>query len=205
MITLYHLTQSRSQRIVWLLEELDLEYDLQAFDRNPETGLAPDIFKTFHPLGKAPVLVDGEVTLAESGAIVEYLIDKYGQNRLKPNFATKAYYQYIQWLHYAEGSLMMALMVFRLAKEEVKERYALDNAMTHLSYLDQHLMHHHWLLGKDLTGADFMVSFPAQFVTAMMGDKFPNIARYAEQIASYPSYLKAIEKVGQLDFSQLKG
>src|SRR5687767_4954534 len=111
MLTVHHLNNSRSQRILWLMEELGLEYDIKRYQRDPETMLAPPSLRKIHPLGKSPIVTDGDLVLVESGAIVEYLVDTYGKGRLRPEAGTPEHRRYVYWLHYAEGSLMPPLLL----------------------------------------------------------------------------------------------
>lgn len=204
MITLYSLKQSRSQRIVWLLEALGVPFEVKSFEREPVTRFAPPIFKTLHPLGKAPILTDGDLTLAESGAIVEYLIEKYGNGRFTPKACSVAHYLHQQWLHYAEGSIMPAILQKMFATDSSKIDYFNGQVSLHLDYVEKYLSDRKWFCGDELTGADIMMSFPCQVAMFMLPQEmYPNIARFVEQVESHPSYLKAVERVGQLDLHLL--
>lgn len=204
MITLYSLKQSRSQRIVWLLEALGVPFEVQSFEREPVTRSAPPIFKTLHPLGKAPVLKDGNLTLAESAAIVEYLIERYGNGRFTPETDTTDYYHYVQWLHYAEGSIMPAILQKMMATDESKINYFNSQVSLHLDYVEQHLNGKKWFCGNELTGADIMMSFPCQVAMFMLPNElYPNIARFVEQVENHPAYRQAVERVGELDLHSL--
>ncbi|RPD83956.1 glutathione S-transferase [Neisseria weixii] len=204
MITLYSLKQSRSQRIVWLLAELGVPFEVKSFERESVTRLAPPIFKTLHPLGKAPILTDDDFVLAESAAIVEYLIAKYGNGQLIPSKNTQEYYRYLQWLHYAEGSIMPAIVQKMLATDGAKLDHFNSQVALHLDYVEQHLRDRKWFCGEQLTGADIMMSFPLQVAMFLLPEEtYPNIARFVEQVEHHPSYQKAIEKVGHLDLHLL--
>ena len=184
MITVHHLNNSRSQRILWLLEELGLEYDIKRYERNPDTMLAPDSLRKVHPLGKSPVITDGELTLAESGAIVEYLVGHYGNGALIPASDTKERLRYTYWLHYAEGSAMPPLLL-KLVLNKMEEgtpaflRFAtraitgaakrgfVDPQITlHLDYVNAELAKNTWFTGDEFTAADIQMSFPLEEAAA---------------------------------------
>ena len=195
MITLHLLKQSRALRIVWLLELLGLEYRLEQYARHPETLLAPDELKTFHPLGKSPILDDKGFILTESGAITDYLIQTYGGGRLMPAPGNHDYWQYQRWLHYAEASLMPLMLlglVFRKIDEapmpffvkpiarkitgNTRHNFIDPQTSLHLGHVDESLKGRAWLLGNDITGADIMMSYPLQAAAARFGlDAYPNI------------------------------
>lgn len=222
MIVLHHLNNSRSQRILWLLEELGLEYKLQRYERDPVTILAPPSLKKVHPLGKSPVITEGDVTLAESGAIIEYLIQTHGNGQFKPRPDSADYWQYVFWMHYAEGSLMPPLLL-RLVFEKVKEnpapffvkpiigkivketnkRFIGPQIKTHMGYVNDYLAQHSWLAGDALSGADFQMSFPLEAAVARgtVGAEYPNIVRYVKQFQSRPAYQKALEVGGEYNYA----
>jgi glutathione S-transferase len=202
MITVHHLNNSRSQRILWLLEELGAPYEIVFYQRDAVTNLAPPELKAVHPLGKSPVITDGALTIAESGAVVEYLIETHGAGALRPDRASAAYWPYIEWLHYAEGSAMLPLMlnlyVMRLgeAGAPLHERISseIDN---HLGYIAGALGDQPFLMGETLTGADIQVSFVAEVGRAMGRlAPFPNLAAYVERLQARPAYKRGIEKGG---------
>lgn len=204
MITLYALKQSRSQRIVWLLEALGVPYEVKNFEREPQTRAAPPIFKTLHPLGKAPILTDGETVIAESAAIVEYLIERYGKGAFIPNAGSPAYVQYKQWLHYAEGSIMPNFTLKLIAGDSPKADYIHHQLSLHLNYIEQYLADKKWFCGDQLTGADVMMSFPLQVAQFLLPEEaYPNIARYVEQVEQNEHYQRAVAKVGSLDLDKL--
>ncbi len=212
MITLYTLNQSRSQRIAWLLEELGVAYKAVIFERDSQTKLAPEDLKQIHPLGKAPIITDddtGELTtIAESGAIVEYLIDRYGQGKLKPAINTANYTNYLQWIHYAEGSLAFALIANMYAGDKFSA-FCHSQVGLQLGYVEQHLAEqakigNAWFVGNTLTGADILMSFPLQAALAHLPkDQFPHIHRFVEQVENHPNYLKANDKIGKIELEKL--
>ena len=208
MVTLHHLNNSRSQRILWLLEELGIPYEVKRYQRDAQTRLAPPELKAIHPLGKSPVVTDGDNVVAESGAIVEYLIDTYGNGRLRPAEGTKAMVPYRHWLHFAEGSamlpLMLALYTSRLgdAAAPLAPRISSEIA-NHLAYLDGALAKGPFLLGEDLTGADIQISFVIEAAAARgLLATYPNLARYAERIQARPAYQRALEVGGPYELGR---
>lgn len=202
MIKVHHLNNSRSQRILWLLEELGIEYEIINYQRDPVTRLAPAALKAIHPLGKSPVITDDGLVIAESGAIIEYIVRKYGNGRLAPAVDAPEYIKYLQWMHFAEGSamlpLLLALYVGRLgdAGAPLKPRITseIDN---HLSYLDVELAHSDYLLGPTLSAADIQVSFVVEAADARnLLDQYVNLSRYAERMHARPAYIRALERGG---------
>ena len=202
MIRLHHLNNSRSQRILWFLEELGLDYEIVFYQRDKETRLAPDELKGVHPLGKSPVLEDGDVKIAESGAIVDYLSRTYGNGRFGPGADGPDYTRYNEWLHYAEGSaalpFILALYVRRLgdAGAPLGPRIRGEIA-NNLSYIASSLGERTFLLGDDLTGADIMISFVLE--AANLGgtlEHFPNLKAYLARMHERDAYKRAIEKGG---------
>ncbi|MGO4999716.1 glutathione S-transferase [Oceanisphaera sp. W20_SRM_FM3] len=216
MIKLHHLNHSRSQRIIWLLEELELNYELVKHQRDIDTDLAPASLKKVHPLGKAPVLVDQELKLAESGAIIDYLAQRYGA-QLLPEKDSAAWWDYVYWLHYAEGSLMPPL-VMRLIFDKVQAApvpffvrpiiskivAGVDKAFLHqqihsqLNFVADHLSCHDWMLGEHFSAADIQMSFPLE--AAMYNPKwaaaYPRLKAYVDQLQARPAYLRALAKGG---------
>lgn len=199
MITLHHLNKSRSKRIIWLLEELGLEYEVIAYQRDSVTFLAPPELKNIHPLGKSPVIEDDGLVISESGAITEYLIDKYGNGKLAPKRGTAAYVEYSQWLHFAEGSAMFPLLLkMFVAKDGCKTNFLADYADTEilkiLTYVEQRLTDKIYLVEEQLTGADIMMSLIVESLQRNgMLDNFTNLSRYAKQLATHSAYKKADE------------
>ncbi|MBD1576156.1 MULTISPECIES: glutathione S-transferase family protein [Vibrio] len=201
MITLHHLAQSRSKRIIWLLEELQVPYEIKAYQRDPQTHLAPVELKQIHPLGKSPVIQEDDLVLAESGAITEYLAEKYAANLLVPAKNTPEYAHYLQWLHFAESSAALPLLMHYLvqidgSKPPFLSGYSLKELHLILGYLNDHLDNNTWLVGDQFTAADILLSFIIE------------TAYKLEQLTNYPvlqQYLAALhqrpaaEKAQQLE------
>lgn len=200
MITIYHLSTSRSERIVWLMEELGLDYRLEPFQRQP-SGAAPDALKAIHPLGKAPVIRDGETVLAESGAIVDYIVHRHGGDRLAVQPTAAEYARYLYWLHFAEGSLM-SLMLIALVLSRVPDGSAspagirvLARMRQMLAFVDAELGDGPYFAGAAFTAADVMMTFPFTTMRLFLDydlAPFPNIVAYLQRIEARPAYLKAI-------------
>jgi glutathione S-transferase len=206
VLTVHHLNQSRSQRILWLLEELGAPYDIKFYERDKTTNLAPPELKAVHPLGKSPVVTDEGQTIIESGAIVDYIIRKFGDGRLQPVEGTAQYTSYIEWLHYAEGSAMLPLMLKmytgRLGEAGAPLQPRIDSEMAnHLGYIEGALEGRDYLLG-DLTGADIQVSFVGE-LAAMFGQRanHPNIDAWVKRFQARPAYKKALERGGPYSFA----
>ena len=218
MIIVHHLNNSRSQRILWLLEELGLEYDIKRYQRDPKTMLAPPELRQIHPLGKSPVITDGDLTLAESGAIIEYLVDRYGNGRLLPAAGTPDRLRFTYWLHYAEGSvqpmLLMKLIFDRIEKapmpffarpiakaiaQKTKSSFIEPNIDRHLDYMETELGKTAWFAGQEFTAADIQMSFPLEAAVSRGGldAKRPKLMAFLERIHARPAYKKAIERGGE--------
>jgi glutathione S-transferase len=202
VIEVHHLNNSRSQRVLWCLEELDLPYEIVKYQRDPVTNLAPESLKKIHPLGKSPVIKDGEQVLIESGAILEYVVRRYGKGRLAPAQSSPDWPRYLQLMHYAEGSAMLPVML-KLYLSRLGEAGAplaprvTSEIENHFGYLDGELAHADWFVCKELTAADINLSFPIQAARMLHGlDKFPNLARFLERIHARPAYKRALEKGG---------
>ena len=216
MITVHHLENSRSQRILWLLEELGADYELKSYKRDPQTSLAPKALEAVHPLGKSPVITDGNVTVAESAAIVEYLVDKFDNGRLRPAAGTPAYLDYRYWLHYSEGTLaslmVLALFVGRIETAKmpffarpiarkiaamIRSGY-LDHTMErNLSFVNMSLGKSSWFCGESMTAADIQMSFPLEAAEVRAGlAEYPNIAAWLKRMRALDSYKAALEKGG---------
>ena len=202
MIEVHHLNASRSRRITWLLEELGTAYQIIMHQRDAVTSLAPPELKAIHPLGKAPVIRDNGTLIFESGAIVEYLIRRYGHGRFAPPRDTPDYDRYIQFLHYAEGSAMLPLMlrlyVGRLGEAgaplQPRIQSELDN---HLGFLDSELQHRDFFVGNELTGADVQLSFVAQMAVRFLSrEAFPNLTAFADRMEARPAYQRAMARGG---------
>ncbi|MDO8377765.1 glutathione S-transferase family protein [Phenylobacterium sp.] len=202
MIVVHHLNDSRSQRILWLLEELKLPYEIKHYARDAVTRLAPPELKAVHPLGKSPVVTDGDMTVIESGAIVDYVIRRHAGGRLQPDPATPAYDHYQQWMHYSEGSAMLPLMLFmyvgRLGEAGAPLHPRMESEIAnHLGYVDGALAGKDWIMGADFSGADVQMSFVGE-VTGAFGRlaTYPNIAAWLERFQARPAYQTALAKGG---------
>jgi len=218
MITVHHLNNSRSQRVLWLLEELGLEYDIKRYQRDPKTMLAPAELRQVHPLGKSPVITDGGLTIAESGAIIEYLVERHGNGRLVPAAGTSEKLRYRYWLHYAEGSiqpmLLMKLIFDRIEKApmpffarpiaraisgKTKSSFIEPNIKRHLDYMEAELGKTRWFTGEEFTAADVQMSFPleAAVVRGGLDSRWPNLLAFLGRIHARPAYQRAIERGGE--------
>jgi glutathione S-transferase len=217
MITVHHLNNSRSQRVLWLLEELGVEYEVKRYERDPVTMLAPPSLRAVHPLGKSPVITDGPLTLAESGAIVEYLAERYGDGRMLPPPGTPERLRCIYWLHYAEGSAMPPLLmalIFRRVRESPAPffvrpvaRGIADKVMTafigpqiklHLDYMEGELGKSTWFAGNECTVADIHMSFPLEAAASRGGldTSRPRLMDFLRRIHERPAYRRALAKGG---------
>jgi glutathione S-transferase len=205
MITIHHLNDSRSQRILWLCEELGAGYDIKLYQRDPVTNLAPAELKAVNPLGKSPVIEDGDVKLAESGAIVDYLIRHHGGGRLTPPPALHE--AYLEWLHFAEGSAMLPFMLKlytgRLGAAAAPLQPRTDEQIaSHLVYFDAALGDSDWLVGNELTGADIMMSFVAEIAAARgPAAQYPRLVAYARRIQARPAWRAALARGGPYAFT----
>lgn len=206
MLTVHHLNNSRSQRVLWLLEELGVDYTIAKYQRDSETNLAPPELVAVHPLGKSPVLTDGDNTIIESGAIIDYIVRHQGESRLAPANGTKAYEDYLQWMHYAEGSailpLMLKMYVSRLpdggAALHPRINSELDN---HLGYMNAALEDTDWFVDNTFSAADIQLSFVPQIAGVLYSlEAFPNLAAFLDRIHARPAYQRALEKGGRYDF-----
>jgi glutathione S-transferase len=223
MITVHHLETSRSQRILWLLEELGLPYELQVYKRDPITSLAPAALKKIHPLGKSPVITDGDLVVAESGAIIEYLVETYGQTHqpelqhLNPERGSPAHFQNRFWMHYAEGSLMNWLVmklvfatiptrpmpffakpIARAICDNVQTQLIDPNLASALAFMETHLSQNQWFTGDHLAMADFQMSFAVE-AALLRGNAVgacPHVVAYKDRINVRPAYQRAIAQGG---------
>ncbi|MGH7075506.1 MAG: glutathione S-transferase family protein [Stellaceae bacterium] len=202
MIVVHHLNDSRSQRILWLLEELGLPYGIERYQRDATTRLAPPELKAVHPLGKSPVITDDGRVISESGAIVDYLIRRHGHGRLQPPPETPAYDEYVQWLHYAEGSAMLPLMLnlyaSRLGEAKAPLMPRIDGEIAnHLGYIDRALENRQYLLGSELTGADIQMSFVGE-LAGVFGKHaaYANIDAWVRRLHERPDYKAALKRGG---------
>jgi len=217
MITLHHLENSRSQRILWLLEELGFEYQIKHYKRDAKTSLAPPELMAVHPLGKSPVITDGSVTVAESGAIVEYLVNQYDRGKLLPADGTPERLAYTYWLHYAEGTFMPLMIIsLILARIEnapvpfflkpvtkgiagkVRDNYLDANVKRNLDFMESTLKNSEWFCGSKMTAADIQMSFPleAAAVRTDLEAQYPNLAACLKRMHAMPTYQAALEKGG---------
>ena len=217
MLTIHHLENSRSQRILCLLEELGVDYEIKSYKRDKTTSLAPPELLAIHPLGKSPVITDDGVTVAESGAIVEYLVGKYDNGRLRPAEGTPERLAYTYWLHYAEGSFMplmiMSLIMNRIATApmpffakpiargivaKVRNAYLDPNVNRNLDFMEATLSKSTWFCGEDLTAADIQMSFAVEAaeVRSDLASHYPNIERFLKQMRALPTYQAALDKGG---------
>lgn len=217
MITVHHLENSRSQRILWLLEELGLDYEVKRYERDPKTMLAPAALKQVHPLGKSPVITDDTRTVAETGLIVDYLVCYHGGGKLAPAPDSEEHLRYRYWLHYAEGSIMpllvMRLIFGKLSQAPmplpmrpvggliaagVNKKFLGPQLQLHLDYLDNELGQHEWFVGDAFGAADIMMSFPLEGAAARggLGESHPNLNRFLERIHARPAYKQALERGG---------
>jgi glutathione S-transferase len=207
MLVVHHLNDSRSQRILWLLEELGVPYEVRFYQRDAATRLAPPELTAIHPLGKSPVVTEGERVVHESGAIIDYIIRRHGGGRLAPPLGSEAYETYQQWLHYAEGSAMLPLMlsmyVGRLGEAGAPLRGRIDSeTANHIGYVDAALAGRDWLLG-DFSAADVQMSFVGEVVglRGKIGD-YPNIKAWVARFQARPAYQAALEKGGAYAFAK---
>ncbi|WP_296448211.1 glutathione S-transferase family protein [Rhodoferax sp. UBA5149] len=202
MIEIHHLNESRSRRITWMLEELGEPYEVLSYRRDATTRLAPPELKQIHPLGKAPVLRDNGEVFIESGAIIEYLARQYGNGSFAPAMGTPDYNRYMQFLHYAEGSAMLPLMlklyVGRLGEAGAPLHPRIESELqNHLGFLDRELEKRDYFVGDSLSGADVQISFIAQIAVKGVGrDAYPNLTRFVDLIEARPAYQRAIAKSG---------
>ncbi|HEY0955144.1 MAG TPA: glutathione S-transferase [Roseateles sp.] len=219
MITVHHLNNSRSQRVLWLLEELGLPYEVKRYERDAKTSLAPPELKAVHPLGKSPVITDGPLTVAESGAILEYLVDRYGQGRLKPT-DEQALLHYRYFMHFAEGSAMPPLvmkLVFNKVKrapapffvkpiakgiaDKVLSSFVQPNIDAQLKFLEGELASRHWFAGSEFSAADVQMSFPLEAAASRGTDMaaYPKLKAFLDRIHARPAYQRALERGGKYD------
>jgi glutathione S-transferase len=228
MITVHHLETSRSQRVLWLLEELGVPYEIKLYKRDPKTRLAPAALKAIHPLGKSPVITDGTETIAESGAILEYLVERYGAHgtdelaHLQPAAGTPEYRQSRFWMHYAEGSLMnwlvmklvfmtiptqpMPFFVRPIARQlcaQVQAKLIDPNLATALTFMEDHLASHDWFAGEHLSIADFQMSFAVEAALArgVEAGNFPGLRAYRDRMTARPAYQRALAQGGPVMMS----
>jgi glutathione S-transferase len=216
MVVVHHLNNSRSQRVLWLLEELGLDYEVRRYQRDAKTMLAPAALREIHPLGKSPVITDGPLTLAESGAIIEYLAESQG--KLVPPAGSSQWRRYRYWMHYAEGSAMPPLLmklvfdrierakapffvrpVVRAIARKAKQSYVEPQIALHLDYLEAELGKSTWFAGEEFSAADIQMSFPLEAAAARGGldERRPRLKAFLDRIHARPAYRKALERGGE--------
>jgi glutathione S-transferase len=217
MITVHHLNNSRSQRVLWLLEELGLDYEIKKYLRDPNTMRAPSELKKIHPLGKSPVITDGDVSVAETGAIIEYVIDTYGA-KMRPAAGTEDGRRFTYWLHFAEGSMMspllLKLVMDRIATSPVPffvkpiTKMIANKANTDfvdpeianlLNFIESELASRDWFAGSEFSGADIAMSFPLEAMRGRAGldASYVKIHAYLDKIHARPAYIAALERGGE--------
>lgn len=217
MITVHHLNHSRSHRVLWMLEELELLYELKRYGRDPKTMLAPPELKAVHPLGKSPVITDGDLTLAESAAILEYLLERYANGRLMPAQGSGDYRRFRYWMHYAEGSAMPPLLlklvfdrvasgpmplfikpVARAIANGAHKAFIGPQLKTHLDYMEAELEKSPWFAGDSFSAADIQMSFPLEAARSRAGldQSRPRLLDFLERIQQRPAYQRAVESGG---------
>jgi len=221
MIIVHHLADSRSQRVLWLLEELGLPYEVKRYERDPVTRLAPAELEAIHPLGKSPVLEDGPVKVAETGAIVEYLLDTHGHGRLRPAQGTEARRRFTYWLHYAEGSAMTPLLLalvfnmlptrtpgllrplVRQISAKAMAGFITPQLKLHSGYWNDELAATEWFAGDQFTAADVMMSFPLEAAATRTIDvnALPHVKAFLERIHARPAYRRALEAGGEYAYA----
>ncbi len=221
MIVVHHLNNSRSQRVLWLLEELGVPYEIERYQRDTRTMLAPPALKKVHPLGKSPVITDAGRTIAESGLILEYLVERYGDGKLAPPPGSEERLRYRYWMHYAEGSAMPPLLlklvfdriesgpmpffirpIARGIARQVKQSFITPQLQLHLDYLESELSRGEWFVGNEFTAADIQLSFPLEAAVMRGGldQSRPRLYAFLQKIHSRPAYRRALERGGQYDF-----
>jgi len=222
MITVHHLEHSRSQRVLWLLEELELPYEIKHYQRDPKTSLAPPELRQVHPLGKSPVISDDGCVVAESGAIIEYLVDRHGHGRLAPPPGSDERLRYTYWLHFSEGSAMPPLL-FKLVCDKVKsapmpffikpiaraiagkvmDGFVTPNLKSQLDFMEAELRQHKWFAGDEFSAADVQMSFPLEAAAQRAGldDSRPKLMAFLKRIHARPAYKRALERGGPYSFA----
>jgi glutathione S-transferase len=215
MIVVHHLNNSRSQRVLWLLEELGLPYEIKPYQRDPQTMLAPPELRAIHPLGKSPVITDGDKVIAETGAIVDYVIQTYGEGRLIPPPDTAERLRYNYWLHYAEGSAMTPLLmklvfttlptrapglmrgIVKSIAGRAQTGFVDPQLKAHFDYWEAELSKSEWFAGGEMTGADIMMSFPLEAGAARAGAASrPHVKAFLDRIHARPAYQRGLERGG---------
>ena len=222
MIIVHHLNNSRSQRVLWLLEELGVPYEIRKYERNAQTMLVPPELQKVHPLGKSPVITDGDVTVAESGAIIEYLVERYGNGRFSPAIGTPERLRWRYWMHFAEGSAMPPLLlklifdkvesspmpffvkpIARAISGKVKAMMVTPNLNRQLDFMEGELAKSEWFVGNEFSAADVQMSFPIEAAAQRAGldASRPKLMGYLKRIHARPAYKKALERGGPYSFA----
>jgi glutathione S-transferase len=222
MITVHHLNNSRSQRVLWLLEELGLPYEITKYQRDPKTMLAPESLRKVHPLGKSPVITDGSLTVAESGAILEYLLERYGNGRLMPPAGSPEHLRFRYWMHFAEGSamppLLMKLVFMTIERSKmpffvkpiamsisrkVQGTLVDPNLKRQLDFMEAELGKSEWFAGDAFSAADIQMSFPVEASAQRAGldASRPKLMAYLKRIHARPAYQRALERGGPYSFA----
>jgi glutathione S-transferase len=222
VITVHHLNNSRSQRVLWLLEELGVPYEIQKYQRDAKTMLAPPELLKVHPLGKSPVITDAGVTVAESGAIIEYLLERYGAGRLEPAKGTPERLRFTYWLHFAEGSAMSPLLmklvfdrietspmpffarpIARSISRKVKTAMVEPNLKRHLDHMERELTKSEWFAGDEFSAADIQMSFPVEASAQRAGldASRPKLMTFLKKIHARPAFRRALERGGPYSFA----
>ncbi|MFZ9053065.1 MAG: glutathione S-transferase family protein [Woeseiaceae bacterium] len=224
MVTVHHLENSRSQRILWLLEELGVTYAIERYGRDKQTSLAPPELLEIHPLGKSPVITDGDVTVAESGAIIEYLVHKYDVGRLIPPDGSPERRAYNYWLHYAEGTfaplMLVSLIMGRIEtspmpfiarpiakriSRKVRDGFLDGNVKRNLDFMEETLSESTWFCGEEFTAADVQMSFAVEAAEARtnLRDEYPLLVAYLDRIRARPAYQAALAKGGHYELPSI--
>jgi glutathione S-transferase len=215
MITVHHLNNSRSQRVLWLLEELGAIYEVRRYERDAKTMMAPRALKDIHPLGKSPVITENGTTIAETGAIIDYLLETHGDGRFIPKAGTPERLRYTYWMHYAEGSAMTPLLLklvfngiaanapglmrglVKAVMQAAEQRVADPQIALHVNYWDEELSKSRWFAGEEFSAADIMMSFPLEAAASRAGARSrPMIASFLDRIHARPAYVTALKKGG---------
>jgi len=213
MLTVHHLNNSRSQRVLWLLEELEVPYEIVKYQRDAKTNLAPPELQKIHPLGKSPVLTDGELTIAESAVILEYIVEKYGKGKLVPAATAPDYWRYRYFMHYAEGSLtpflLLRLIVTKIRKvpflvrpiankiaDQLDTMFVAPNLKRHVAFINDILTGSRYFAGDEFSTADIQMSFPMEALSARYPDPPPRIKAWVAEIHERPAYKRALERGG---------
>lgn len=215
MITVHHLNNSRSQRVLWLLEELGAIYEVRRYERDGKTMMAPRALKEIHPLGKSPVITENGTTIAETGAIIDYLLETHGDGRFIPKPGTPERLRYTYWMHYAEGSAMTPLLLklvfngiaantpglmrglVKAVMQAAEQRVADPQITLHVNYWDEELSKSRWFAGEEFSAADIMMSFPLEAAASRAGARSrPMIASFLDRIHARPAYVAALKKGG---------